>query len=676
MSLDYGTAMMDTDRKAANTQPMRPLLQPQTTNVDTSPSPTDIPSYTAHTIKAQIHNQPNGAVPKVSEGSGIKPVSPAKITPADTNGRRAPPVTGHSRSPRRARKDTKDHKKDRDVPPSSAASGFVPIPSENETGFAEPISSDGSDGKPNENVKRPEVLQNGPATAPPHGQEKRAKEYHDLWHLRTTLEMEDTASSTGSSEPDTVIPANGSKDHLVPAQVANQEPEIPRLDVRDTETGTQTWPLEEGTEDEKHRLCVIQRHKLHARGDQPDSFEQIFSSISTEESDTSERSKGGDSSGKDSASKLRQMQADSGYTSIEHKNELSEQQKRQLLFTTSDRDSTSIESMYTPILSSENSPIGDRPTSSETDGTAGDSIDTIKDEPGGLFGRKRSDRKTASTKRREFTKGKGEAIFGSFSFPEEDSEQGSITSAHSEKSVYVASDSQGESPERRRPRMGRLFRLSREERLNMYPKGRDYSIDEKTDVLFKEFLRQDAMFETSTRRTRPARGRRLSLHHKQHSDSHVENQKILEVPFSEMRSASFDTRAETAKERLTQMAGSAASSRTRLPQQDSIEEEYLRIESSKIWDGQPPPSTRESENTLSVPVDNTLGVSQDPAIKETSKRERGPPQRSQSAAAAPGYAPSEGPVHLGLEDVSTRRSAFRAVKKISSFEKIICLRGR
>ncbi|XP_072050556.1 uncharacterized protein [Amphiura filiformis] len=667
MSLDYGTAMMSADR-SQNVQPMKPLLQPQPANIDTSPSPTDVPSYTAHTIKAQIHNQPNGAATAVSEAKSMDmPKSPAKMTGPDTNGRRAP-AGGHARSPRRTRKEMKDTRSAPPVAPATAvASGFVPIPSDNETGFAEPISSDGSDGKPNEiaisRVVRPTEILNGPTkVTKEQGKEKRARDYHDLWHLRTTLEMEDTASSTGSSEPDTVVPANGSKDNLGPtqAQVNQQEPEIPRLDVRDTETGTQTWPLEEETEDEKHRLCVIQRHKLHARGDQPDSFEQIFSSISTEESDTSERSKGGDSSGKDSASKLRQMQADSGYTSIEHKNELSDQQKRQLLFTTSDRDSTSIESMYTPILSSETSPIGDRPTSSETDGTAGDSIDTIKDEPGNLFGRKRSDRKTASTKRREFTKGKGEAIFGSFSFPEEDSEHGSVTS---EKSVYMASDSQGESPERRRPRMGRLFRLSREERLNVYPKGRDYSIDEKTDVLFKEFLRQDAMFETSQRRARPTRGRRLSLHHKQHSDSFVESSsKIMEVPLEQARSASFDTRGETAKERLTHLLpASASSSRSRITPQDSIEEEYLRIESSKMWDGHPPPSTRETDNNLNVPHENTLSVPHDPVLKESSKR--GPPVRSQSAAAAPGYGPSEGPVHLGLEDVSSRRSAFRAVRK-------------
>ncbi|XP_033636508.1 serine/arginine repetitive matrix protein 1-like [Asterias rubens] len=640
------------------------------------------------TVKAQVHIQPTdeNKDPEVKSREPSPGGQPRLHVPTHLQLRSSP---------------RKNREKAADIDRDSESKGFVPIPPENAAGFAEPIGSVCSEG----HVKNTKGQRRGPGGAPrfhPPPQieicekptpdkERRTGDYRELWQLRTTLEMEDTGSL--SSEPDTVIPVEEVKSEAsAPEGDGDSSQYLEPSDSALSPTDTSAAEADDG----KNRLTVVQRYKFNTHG-KNDSFEQMFSSISTEESDTSERSKGGDSSGKDSASKLKQMQADSGYTSIEHKNEVSEQQKR-YLFASADRDSTSLESCA-PALSSESSPIGERPTSSGTDSAV--LTESGKEEPlPNIHGvRRRSDRRTASTKRREFIAEKGEAIFGSFSFPEEESEADSQTItgsiSASEKSIGIASDSQGDSPERLRGanRVGRIFRIQGENRLRVYPKGRDYSIDEKTDALFKEFMRSDALFDApSSRRSRPPRGRRLQLHHKQHSDSVVEPTRKMEVPStSDGRSASFDHRGESAKERLTHLLPGNSSGR-KLSPQDSLEEEYLRKESNKIWgQGQPPTRKRDPDDKPSrdhepPPSRHELppgrhepppgrhepppgrhepppGRHEPPPGRHEPPpgRHEPPPGRHEHIGEARGSAQVS--QRLELEDVSCRPSAFRCVKK-------------
>ncbi|XP_022105537.1 uncharacterized protein LOC110987265 [Acanthaster planci] len=590
------------------------------------------------TVKAQVHTQPTEQA-KAPEADGIKS---RDLSPGGQARLHAPSHL-QLRSPRKNSRDKPASEANRETEPK----GFVPIPAENPAGFAEPISSEGSEGNGKSATKGTRRAPNPPPKFHPPPQieicekptpdrEARFGDYRELWQLRTTLEMEDSGSS--SSEPDTVIPAEGGKQESAAQEGGGNTQYLEPSDSALSPTDTSAAEADDG----KNRLTVVQRYRFNTHG-KNDSFEQMFSSISTEESDTSERSKGGDSSGKDSASKLKQMQADSGYTSIEHKNEVSEQQKR-YLFASADRDSTSLESCA-PALSSESSPIGERPLSSGTDSavlTESSKEDTL---PSNIHGvRRRSDRRTASTKRREFIAEKGEAIFGSFSFPEEESEADSqtITGSVSEKSASAAADSPNDSSERIRNsnRVGRIFRVQGENRLRFYPKGRDYSIDEKTDALFKEFMRSDAMFDAPTsRRSRPPRNRRLQLQHKQHSDSQIDPaRKMADMSSADVRSASFDHKGESAKERLTHLLPGSGSSK-KLSSQDSVEEDYLRKESAKIWGGsQPPTRKRDLEE---IPSKDREVSSR----HEQSEEHRGQAQR------------------LDLEDVSCRPSAFRCVKK-------------
>ncbi|XP_033111051.1 uncharacterized protein LOC117112110 [Anneissia japonica] len=400
---------------------------------------------------------------------------------------------------------------------------------------------------------------------------EKQQDYRELWKLRATFELEESTSN--SSEPDTVITAIQETENI------NPEYEISTMKRR-----------YHSMDESKDRLLVQQKHKLHART-KDDSFDLAFSSISTEESDTSDRSKGqsGDSSGREGGRNLRQMQGDSGYASIEQK--CMSEQKR-YLYAMSDKESTSIES-YVPSLSSESSPIREYPS------LVRDASTEVEDDVDKYFTRKRGDSRTASKKRRQFTSGKGEAIDDSFSFPEDESEADSQSASTffdsaSDASVNLGSDSQSESSSVRRKfgRLGRLFRSHRDDRFQYYFK-RDYSIDEKTDKIFKEFLRQDSMFDTpATYKSR--RNRRLRISRKQHSDSLLDTpRKILEVPDpTDLRSASEDYTVEF----WTRKSGpSMSSSRSRMSsrkfvlQQDSIEEEFLREERKRILDDDPLP---------------------------------------------------------------------------------------
>ncbi|XP_070563207.1 microtubule-associated protein futsch-like isoform X2 [Ptychodera flava] len=466
----------------------------------------------------------------------------------------------------------------------------------------------------------PEIAIEEGTTSPERVERKMitAKDYRELWHLRSTLEQEDSNGSI-TSEPDTVVPASMSREDLKLSE--NSQTNHTGIEAEFTyyETTTESGKLKKKVDkqqepEDKNRLTV-QRRRLSKTKD--DSLDYAFSSISTEESDTSERSRGGDSSyEKDGTSKLKQMQADSGYASIEQQQRpaLTILQKR-ALYASSDRDSTSIESTsYPSHTSTDISPIKEIPpvgVGAKDKGITSKRRHINKDGRTEVVFRARDDPRTASKKRREFTaEGKSGALYDSFSFPEDESEADSQTSAYEspndQKPRIKRSDSFGD---RVAGRIGRFFRKDRDERYEYSLTKRDYSIDEKTDALFKEFIRQDSMFDDPPQlrgRASISKGR-LHLQRKQHSDPLVER-KLLEIPHTE-RSASFEHRRQTLdrdssrEEDYPQRPPRYSDRPRRLVPQDSIEEEYLRQESSRIWEGKVPPqqqkapssSTRSSE---------------------------------------------------------------------------------
>ncbi|XP_071490979.1 uncharacterized protein [Diadema antillarum] len=466
-----------------------------------------------------------------------------------------------------------------------------------------------------ERRERPET--NGDPVPIKKDQMARASEYRDLWQLRSTLEMQHSSDDSGSSEYDTVIGGSGEDDERM-------LPPMLRSPTLEEESSGQ--------------------EKSEGKSGIDDSFEQPVSSISAEDSDVSERDRDSGGSGKDAARNLRKMHGDSGYASIEQKTET--EWKRRQMFAASDHESTSFESAQTFTMSSDSSsPTVDKPLVSAVVGRASEESRPMT---------RRGDRRTASTKRREFVAGREEAIFGSFSFPEEETETSGTESTMTtgKDSDQALSDRRGALRERKVRRTSPLAR-SREDGLSCYPKGRDYSIDEKTDALFKEFLKQDVLFDTNTRRSRPYRSHRLQLHNKQHSDSMLEypTKIVTSQGGNEPRSVSFESRAATessAKERLTTLLPGTGRSKS-LISQDSIEEEYLRQERKKTYSADCSPDSRSSREP-----------SREPSPTGDPKCHPAPPykhsyDRHEKAAILD--------VPPRLEDVKNRRSAFRLVRR-------------
>ena len=461
-------------------------------------------------------------------------------------------------------------------------------------------------------------------------QTARASDYRDLWQLRSTLEMQHTSEESGSSEYDTVIGGSAEEETILP--------QLLRSPTLEEESSGQ--------------------EKSDGKSGIDDSFEHPVSSISAEESDMSERDRDSGGSGKDGPRNLRTMHGDSGYASIEQKTET--EWKRRQMFAASDHESTSFESAQTFTMSSDSSsPTVDKPVVTAVVGRVGEEIKPLT--------RNRGDRRTASTKRREFVAGREEAIFGSFSFPEEETETSGTESTvtTSKDSDQTLGERRGALRERKVRRTSPLAR-SREDGLSCYPKGRDYSIDEKTDALFKEFIKQDVLFDTNSRRSRPYRSHRLQLHNKQHSDSMLEYPTKVGVSqgSNEPRSVSFESRTgagSSAKERLTTLLPGTGRSKS-LISQDSIEEEYLSHERKKIYSAEGSPESKSSREP-------SREASRDPS-RETS-REPSPTGDTTTHVNAPYKHPMYDPHDKSatidlpprLEDVKNRRSAFRLVKK-------------
>ncbi|KAJ8040802.1 hypothetical protein HOLleu_15203 [Holothuria leucospilota] len=457
--------------------------------------------------------------------------------------------------------------------------------------------------------------------------------YADLWQLRATLESKDSSEASESSEYETVISCRNTED--VPGMEKVSPSRTESFDVTD--------------EDSCKFIST--------------SFEQTISSVSAEESDTSERDRNSAESGKESIRSLKQMQGDSGYASIEQKAEMLTERldwkRRQQFAAASDHDSTSFESAHShsmTISSDSSSPTTDK-TSQDLANSNSNHHDSKTQNSKGTW--VRGGRRTASTKRREFTSEKKEAIFDSFSFPEEEAENHDTTDSSKDAMARASSTEtyQFEARPKFRERVRRggpsgMQRSHRESRLSCYPKGRDFSIDEKTDALFKEFLRQDAMFDTpGCKRSRPYNRQRWHPPSKQHSDSVLECSEKEPAAWraEDHRSSSLDQRGgngESAKQRLTELLP-RSQSRGKLVPQDSVEEDALRSENRRTNDSKRPPRLREiqskSHQTTTTADIHALTIPhKDLRRANTEKTER---------------------ELLRLDDVSSRPSAFRPVKK-------------
>jgi hypothetical protein len=255
-----------------------------------------------------------------------------------------------------------------------------------------------------------------------------------------------------------------------------------------------------------------------------------------------------DSTGDSQTHKLQQMKADSGYKSLESTAQPPKLSKKQIHFALDDQES--VENEDEDGHSTDKSPMESSIIAMGIDSPA------KRFKNGKQFERRNG--RTASKKRREYSRERQIVqIYESINEPESDrselpsGDSFEENSAPSKMSVF-----------------SRFFKSQSRERVRQL--SRDFSIDEKTDAIFNEFLRPDASLgqkHTLAVRTRSPRLRpRLQRKHTEPMELYEYRRNKL-VP--EMRSASLGS-------------DSSVGSSRRLSPQDSIEEEYASL--VKDWD--------------------------------------------------------------------------------------------
>lgn len=342
-------------------------------------------------------------------------------------------------------------------------------------------------------------------------------------------------------------------------------------------------------------------------GNVPVSAENSFDSVETDGdlSDTSRHemtttsfestTDNTDSTTESQHSRLRQMKTDSGYKSLE-----TQQSGSREVGEAADPPATSDERIKeVPALEGnrqraaaaavlEERRNGSRGSRSGSNGGNGNGTSGSRSDVAGgrrnsnavLFERRAG--RTASKKRREYSRERQVIhVYDSINEPETDSrsdlhsgdsfEDGRHPHYHSnnghhhsqhqqQQQHYHASGGGGTAPSSKRSVFTRFFSQGRESR-EKYA-FRDYSIDEKTNQIFNEFLRQEAPLEGNGRlslRRSPRNQTRPRLQRKHTEPVYDDRRRDRLAP--EMRSASLGS-------------DSSASSVRKLSPQDSIEEEY------------------------------------------------------------------------------------------------------
>lgn len=376
------------------------------------------------------------------------------------------------------------------------------------------------------------------------------QKYRELWNLRTTFEeeeecsdtirMEDMTSPDQSPETDikNIFDARSSADGEAKGKSFQGDPEPP----------TEMIPLVLNPSSEKRRQTyknILERRSEQRSVQGSQNPENSFDSITTadtdgDRSDTSrpevtttsfESNDNTDSTTESQNHKLIQMKADSGYKSLEtqHPSQLF---KRNHSTGEIEEDIIELEPVSEKVFVHAHS----LPES----GTSGERA---------FFDRRTG--KTASRKRREYRRERQMVqVYESINEPESDSksDQQSIDS-------YKAGTSSSKFSV-----FSRLFKSNKDQKDKLYS-TRDYSIDEKSNKVFQEFLRFDPALEN---RFRSASQPRI------HVPKHRLHRKHSDVKYFEERRRD---RLAPDKRSLSLGSDSSASSIRRLSPQDSIEEE-------------------------------------------------------------------------------------------------------
>ncbi|ESP05571.1 hypothetical protein LOTGIDRAFT_228101 [Lottia gigantea] len=379
------------------------------------------------------------------------------------------------------------------------------------------------------------------------------QKYRELWSLRTTLEEEEECSDTIRMENMTSPEESPDRDHATLYTTSFESNTEPPSD-----TGNTCDPTDSGFHWERSRKSAnnllhppnqenrrqnyrnILSRRLQKAGPNT-STENSFDSIETDGdvSDTSryevttsfESTTDNTDSTTESQHRLQQMKGDSGYKSLETQQ--------------STKDSVDEEKKPSPT-EIHNSPPKEEPDGSKSNGGKRNGNSSYFD---------RRNARTASKKRREYSR-QTVRVYESINEPETDS-----------RSDLPSGDSFEDNAQPSKMFVfSRFFKSHSRGSRDRYLQ-RDYSIDEKTNKIFNDFMRSEPVREPYSRlgvRRSPRLHNRHRLHRKQ-----------TEPLLGEER-----RRDRLAPERRSTSLGSdsSASSVRRLSPQDSIEEEEFEGE--------------------------------------------------------------------------------------------------
>ncbi len=396
-----------------------------------------------------------------------------------------------------------------------------------------------------------------------------ASKYRELWSLRATLEEDEDFSDTIRME-----------DYSSPDDQSPEEREISASVTTSFESNTEPVDVVSGSRGRKASMHgspvklasanllhpnyesrrqtyrnILSKRLKHIEA--PASTDNSFDSIETmdtdgEVSDTSRHevtttsfestTDNTDSTGENNTHRLQMMKGDSGYKSLETQQTLppntpprERSDKKQIQFHLDPDQGVSADLTPSPEDPAQyrQSPSG---ASTESPSRSGSQKKTTFERRNG---------KTASKKRREYSRERQVGL-------ETDS-----------KSDQFSGDSfdEGQTPGKF-SLFTRFFKSYHEKRA---PVARDYSIDEKTNAIYHEFMRYDPIFDPKHYMAirRPHLYGRHRLHRK-HTDTLVDyDVRRRDKLHPEMRSASLGSDSSTSSVR-------------RLSPQDSIEEEYIK----------------------------------------------------------------------------------------------------
>ncbi|XP_063429350.1 uncharacterized protein LOC134712096 isoform X2 [Mytilus trossulus] len=410
-----------------------------------------------------------------------------------------------------------------------------------------------------------------------------SRKYRELWNLRATFEEEEECSDTIRME-DMTSPDQSPECEVKDSDFESHSgsPKRQKNETCESEDGCEKLQPQNCESKQKQSYKEILSNRLK-QSEQSGSRDNSFDSIETCETDenVSDLSRNEpttsfdsttdntDSTNETQSSRLLQMKADSGYKSLEiqHPPPPNGAVKR-------NHSAGEVEPYYIyddafrrfSLSSQEAGPSGEQYLSRGT-----------------FFDRRNG--KTASKKRREYSRDRQIVqIYESINEPESDS-----------KSDQPSGDSFEENKmPNKKSIFSRFFKSYRDNKDCPLSGNRDFSIDEKTNTIFQEFLRYDPQLEPKCAyASYLRRSSRFNKHrlHRKHTDSMFIDDRRRDRLAPDMRSASLGS-------------DSSASSARRLSPQDSIEEEEEEREEEERWLNQFPRDieSRQSFSVHEIPI--------------------------------------------------------------------------